>query len=60
MVRCIDDTLLWASDTEEAFCEVTEYLYLCGKNGIVLNPKKFTFAADEVEFAGFEISMTDV
>ena len=60
MVRCIDDTLLWASDTEEAFRQVTEYLYLCGKNGIVLNPKKFTFAADEVEFAGFEISMTDV
>ena len=60
MIRCIDDTLLWASNTEEAFHQIANYLYLCGKNGIVLNPKKFTFAADEVEFAGFEITMTDV
>ena len=31
-----------------------------GKNGITLNPQKFIFAADEVEFAGFEVTLTDV
>lgn len=30
-----------------------------GKNGITLNPTKFVFAADEVEFAGFEVTLND-
>ena len=60
MVKCIDDTLLWADNIQDNFEQTIQYLDLCGRNGIVLNPKKFTFAADEVEFAGFEITMTNV
>ena len=37
-----------------------EWLQLCGNNGITLNPSKFVFAQDNVEFAGFEITPTSV
>ena len=55
-VKCVDDTLLWADTIEESYKQTIDYLQLCGRNGIMLNPKKFKFAADEVEFAGFKIN----
>ena len=36
------------------------FLTLCGENGITLNPSKFQFAEDEVLFAGFKITPTNV
>ena len=59
-VKCIDDTLLWSPDIVQSFSRAAHYLDLCGRNGIVLNPDKFVFAADEVEFAGFHITNTNV
>ena len=59
-VKCVDDTLLWSDTTEESFSHTVQYLELCGRNGIILNPKKFNFAKDEVEFAGFHITKTNV
>ena len=41
--RVIDDTLLYATDLDEAFKQMGEYLTLVGRNGIVLNPEKFVF-----------------
>ena len=58
--KCIDDALLWADDIEESFWQAINWLEVCGKNGVTLNPQKFVFAADDVEFAGFEITLTDV
>ena len=58
--KCIDDALLWSADIETAFHQATEWLDVCAKNGITLNPRKFRFAKDEVEFAGFDITRTDV
>jgi hypothetical protein len=58
--KCIDDVLLWSNSIQEAFHQTVEWLDICGRHGITLNPKKFTFAAEEVEFAGFEISMDSV
>lgn len=53
--KCIDDTLPWA----DSFWQVINWLDVCGRNGITLNhPLKFVFAADEVEFARFEITLT--
>ena len=60
VVRCIDDSLLWAPTTEQCFLKTVDYLDLCGRNGIILNPAKFVFAADQVEFAGFQITLTNV
>lgn len=59
-VKCIDDALLWSSTIEEAFHHAVEWLNLCGQNGIVLNPSKFTFCKQSVEFAGFLINSNTV
>ena len=58
--KCIDDTILWSDSTAAAFNQAVEWLYLCGNSGITLNPSKFVFAQDNVEFAGFEITPTSV
>ena len=58
--KCIDDALLWAPDITTAYHQATEWLDVCGHNGITLNPTKFRFAKDEVEFAGFDITNSTV
>ena len=58
--KCVDDVLLWADTLEESFFQTIEWLDICGRNGITLNPKKFVFGADTVEFAGFEITPDSV
>lgn len=58
--KCIDDTLMWSNTIEEAFFQAAQWLHICGSNGIILNPSKFQFAKDTVEFAGFEITPTTV
>ena len=37
-----------------------ELLDTCVRNGVTINPEKFVFAADTVEFAGFEITLDKV
>ena len=54
--KCVDDTLLWSDTIEESFFQAVNWLDTCGRHGITLNPDKFRFAQDEVEFAGFEIT----
>ena len=58
--KVIDDTLAWADDIEGSFHQAAEFLDRCGRNGITLNPKKFVFAAETVQFAGFEITNDSV
>ena len=58
--KCIDDTLLWADSIEDSFFQAAKWLDTCGRNGITLNPDKFTFSKPEVDFAGFNISMDSV
>jgi hypothetical protein len=58
--KCIDDALLWADDIEGSFHQAVEWLHICATNGITLNPDKFRFAEDEVEFAGFTVTPTEV
>ena len=55
--KCIDDTL---NTIEESFFQAAHWLDVCGKSGITLNPEKFCFAEDEVEFAGFKITKDSV
>ena len=59
-VKCVDDTCMWASNIEEAFFQTCNWLDLCARNGITLNPKKFQFAQDTVEFAGLTITPTNI
>ena len=58
--KCVDDALIWSSGIEEAFHQATEWLDICGGNGITLNPTKFRFAKDQVEFAGFTVTLNEV
>ena len=58
--KCVDDTLMWSDSIQEAFFQAVEWLDTCGRQGITLNPSKFVFAKDTVEFAGFEITPTTV
>ena len=58
--KCIDDTLLWADDLNKSFFQAVDWLDLGGHNGIILNPDKFVFGADNIEFAGFEIMPSNV
>ena len=56
MKRVIDDTLLHSKDIGSSFHHVAKYLTLVGKNGIILNPDKFNFAEDEVDWAGIRVT----
>ena len=58
--KCIDDTLLWSDNLTESFFQAVTWLHLCGHHGITLNPDKFVFGADTVEFTGFEITPNSV
>ena len=55
-VKCVDDTCMWADSVEAAFLQTCRWLDLCARNGITLNPKKFQFAQDTVEFAGLTVT----
>jgi hypothetical protein len=58
--KVIDDTLLWADNLTASFHQAVNWLDICGRHGIILNPDKFVFGQDNVEFAGFEITPTNV
>ena len=58
--KCIDDTLLWADNLTESFSQAVDWLDLCGRHGITLNPDKFVFGSDTMEFTGFEITPDSV
>ena len=62
MERCVDDSLLHDKDheVENHWWRVIDYLELCGKSGIVLNPEKFQFSESTVDFAGFRIAADTV
>ena len=59
-VKCIDDTCMWAPTIKDAFFQACDWLDLCGNNGITLNPDKFQFAQDSVEFAGLTITNENI
>ena len=60
IAKCVDDAVLWANDIAGAFAQVCDYMTLLGRNGIVLNPAKFKFGKQSVDFAGFTITPDSV
>ena len=58
--KCIDDVGVWAQTKEEAFFQTCTWMDICGRHGITQNPEKFHFAKETVEFAGFEITTTNI
>ena len=59
-VKCVDDTCMWEKSVEAAFIQTCQWLDLCARNGITLNPQKFQFAQDTVDFAGLTITPTNI
>ena len=59
-VKCVDDVALWDETVEGNVWKTCRYLEQCMKNGIILNPKKFHFAQDNMEFVGFEVTNDSV
>ena len=49
-LKCVDDTCMWEDSIEAAFFQACAWFDLCTRNGITLNPKKFQFAQDTVDF----------
>ena len=64
LCKVVDDSLLFdpASEIEAHWWRVIDYLEVCGKHGIVLNPepKKFQFSQRSVDFTSFRITGSDV
>ena len=58
--RCVDDTVFYDSDLEEHWWRTIDFLMLVGRSGIVLNPEKFQFARETIEFAGFRVSQESI
>ena len=60
MERCVDDTLIHDVNLEEHWWRAINFIELCARAGIVLNPEKFQFAQSTVNFAGFRITKESV
>ena len=59
-VKCVDDTLMWATSIEDAFFQLCRWCDLTYRGGITLNPSKLQFALDCVDFAGLTITPTNI
>ena len=47
---------MWDETVEKSFWHTMDFIKHCADNGVVFNPKKFTFGQDEVEFAGYTVT----
>ena len=60
VVRCIDDSLLWALTVAASFWSVVNYIDTCARNGVIFTPEKFLFGEDNVDFAGYAITLDSI
>lgn len=53
--KCVDDTLLYDTNVEEAFWHTYNFLEVFAKAGVTLKPEKFQFCRREAAFAGYHL-----
>ena len=58
--KCVDDTAMWDAELADHWWRMIDYLYLVGKEGVTLNPKKFQFGQKVIDFAGFRVTEDEV
>ena len=58
--RCVDDTLFYDDNLASHWWRMIDFLSNVGSSGVVLNPDKLQFAKRTVNFAGFQISETNI
>ena len=54
----VDNVIVWDSSYEEHLRHVWDVIKLCDDNGITLNPKKCSFAAESVDFRGYTVGVS--
>ena len=59
-VKCVDDTCMWSNSIQEAFIQTCQWLDICARNGITLNPDKFQFCQRSVNFAGLTVTWENI
>ena len=55
-VKVVDDVLVYEEDYQTHLNNVWKVLSKCREYGITLNPEKFKFAKDEVDYCGYHLS----
>ena len=56
----MDDTIHYDSNLEDHWWRTIDFLTHIGQAGIVLNPDKFQFVEQTVDFAGFRFSSSSI
>ena len=58
--RCVDDIVVFGNTIEELFDRTCSIIEKLGRCGVILNAEKFLFGVEEVEFAGYKLTKTQV
>jgi len=54
-LKCVDDTLIYDYNVEDAFWHAYQFPEMCAMKGITLKPEKFKFCRRELDFVGFHV-----
>ena len=52
-LKIVDDLLIYATNIGNMYRRTVNFITLCSKDGMVLNPEQFKFGVLEMDFAGF-------
>ncbi len=58
--KVVDDLLIYGSSKQDLLNHVLQVLDRCRKNRITLNPKKFQFGLDTIDYVGYKVSKDGV
>ena len=58
--KVVDDILVYSRTNQELLDSVVKVLERCRENKITLNPKKFKFGEEEVDYVGYKIGKTGI
>jgi hypothetical protein len=58
--RCVDDTIVYSDTISSSFKDMYRYFIICAENRVVLNPWKFKFCQQEVEFVGLTVTQDSI
>ena len=53
--KVVDDVIIYNQDFESYYENVVNFLEVCRKQNMTLNPEKFCFAKREVKYAGYQV-----
>ena len=60
MAKVVDDILVHATNNQELLDSTVKVLDRCRENKITLNPKKFQFGEEEIDYVGYKVSSSGI